>query len=565
MNLEPRRSDDHATPLTKIKVDAVAQGVLNDQGFTLDSIPPASRKVLIRLNANLSTGGTAGDVTELVHPEVAARAIEAAKMIGLDIAGVDVVALDVSRPLEEQSGVIVEVNASPGLRMHLHASSGTPQPVGQAILATMFPEGQNGRIPVIAVTGTNGKTTTTRYTAHLYRSLGRTVGMTCTDGIYLNHRRIDTGDCSGPLSARTVLMNPQVEVAVLETARGGIVRAGLGFDRCDVAVVTNIGEGDHLGISDIETPEKLAQFKRCIVEAVSKEGHAVLKADDPLTAAMADKCPGSTIFFALDPAELVIQGHRARGGRALFVRHNTVILAEGEVETPLVPLDHVPLTHGGRISFQVENTLAAAAAAWAMGMPRDLIRSGLESFQGDMDKSPGRFNVLETHGATVIVDYGHNVSALAALIDTFDQFPHERRVCVYSAAGDRRDCDFIRQGELLGNAFDSVILYEDHYLRGRPEGEIIRLFRQGVDTGSRVRSVMEIRGALKAVETALRAARPDELLLIQADTIDETVDFIKRYLESDTAGREIELNRTIEVAVPTIAGAAMVFATQVAD
>jgi cyanophycin synthetase len=564
VNQDPRRGDDHGTALTKIRVDAVAQGVLKDQGFTVASVPPAGKKVLIRLNANLSTGGTAADVTERVHPEVAARAVEAAKMIGLDIAGVDVVAVDIGVPLEEQSGVIVEVNAAPGLRMHLHPSSGNAQPVGQAIVATMFPEGSNGRIPVISITGTNGKTTTTRFIAHLFRSLGKTVGMTCTDGIYVNHRRIDTGDCSGPASARTVLMNPQVEVAVLETARGGIVRAGLGFDRCDVAVVTNIGEGDHLGISGIETPEKLAQYKRCIVEAVSKDGYAVLKADDPLTAAMAEKCPGHTIFFALDPNDPVIKRHRTTGGRALFVRSNTVILAEGDVEIPLVPLDQVSLTHGGRISFQVENTLASAAAAWALGVPRDLIRAGLESFNGDMDKVPGRFNLFEINGATVVIDYGHNASALAALIDTFEQFPQERRLCVYSAAGDRRDADMIRQGELLGNAFDSVILYEDHYLRGRAEGEIIRLFRQGVDVGRRVREVIEIRGAIKAVEAALRKVQPGELLLIQADVIDETVEFIKRYLESDAAGREIGLNAALEIPVPVAVASTMSFAAATA-
>src|SRR5205085_8186001 len=237
------------------------------------------QRVLIRRNANLSTGGTAIDVTDRVHPDVAARSIEAARVVGLDIAGVDVVVTDIGRPLEEQGGVIVEVNAGPGLRMHLEPSAGQPQPVGEAIVNMMFPDGQSGRIPVIGITGVNGKTTTTRLTAHIFRMLGRHVGMTCTDGIYIDERRIDTGDCSGPVSAQNVLMNPAVEVAVLETARGGILRAGLGFDRCDVGVVTNIGEGDHLGLSDIETLEKLAQVKRTIVVVVLPTGYAVLKAD----------------------------------------------------------------------------------------------------------------------------------------------------------------------------------------------------------------------------------------------------------------------------------------------
>jgi len=562
VNGDPRRTDDHATALTKIKLDPIALAVLADQGYTPDSVPPHGQKVLIRRNANLSTGGTAADVTDRVHPEVAARAIDAAKIVGLDIAGVDVVAVDISRPLDQQGGVIVEVNAGPGLRMHLEPSSGERQPVGDAIINSLFSEGQTGRIPIVAITGTNGKTTTTRLIAHIFRGLGRNVGMTCTDGIYLNNRRIDTGDCSGPLSATNILANPTVDVAVLETARGGILRAGLGFDKCDVAVVTNIAEGDHLGISDIETPEKLAQVKRVIVEAVSEQGSAVLKADDPLVAAMAEKCPGSTIFFAQRSTDPVILKHRSEGGRAIYTHHDMIILAEGEVEIPLVSLHNVPLTHSGRIGFQVENALAAAAAAWAVGVPRDVIRAGLEAFAGDLDKAPGRFNLLEIHGATVIVDYGHNVSALAALIEAIDQFPHEHRSCVYSAAGDRRDVDMIRQGELLGNAFDRVILYEDHYLRGRAEGEIMGLFRQGLSQGARVREVTEVHGALKSVELALRNVRPGELLLVQADVIDETCDFIRRYVACDEAGREIDLVKALDVPLSTGVTA---FAAQVVD
>jgi cyanophycin synthetase len=425
----------------------------------------------------------------------------------------------------------------------------------------LFPEGQNGRIPVIAVTGVNGKTTTTRFISHIFRSLGRHVGMTCTDGIFVDGRRIDTGDCSGPQSAQAILLNPAVEVAVLETARGGILRAGLGFDRCDVAVVTNIGEGDHLGLQDIETLEKLAQVKRCIVDVVAPTGAAVLKADDPLVAAMAPKCKGSVIFFALRGDHPVIVEHRANGGRAIFVRHDTIIVAEGEVEIPLVALSHVPLTHGGRIGFQVENALASAAAAWSLGVPRDLIRLGLESFSPDMDKVPGRFNLLEIGGATVIVDYGHNPSALTALIEAIEQFPHSRRSAVYTAAGDRRDCDMVRQGVLLGDHFDHVILYEDHYIRGRAEGEIMGLMQQGLASGQRVRQIEEVRGALKAVETALRNVQPGELLLVQADVIDETVDFIKQYLACDATGHEIDMIRAL--AVPT--NGAVYAAVQIVD
>ncbi|HTM53377.1 MAG TPA: cyanophycin synthetase [Pirellulales bacterium] len=549
VNRDPRRSDDHATVLTTIKLDTIALTLLEEQGYTPDSAPAAGERVLIRRNANLSTGGTAADVTDVVHPEVAARAVDAAKMVGLDIAGVDIVATDISRPLDEQKGVIVEVNAGPGLRMHLQPSSGIPRPVGDAIVDSLFPNGQNGRIPIVAVTGVNGKTTTTRFIAHILRSQGRKVGMTCTDGIFVDERRIDTGDCSGPASATAILANPTVEAAVLETARGGILRAGLGFDECDVAVVTNIGEGDHLGLSDIGTLEKLAVVKRTIVDAVSRKGAAVLKANDPLVASMARQCRADVIFFAIRADDAVIAKHRRAGGRAVFVRHGMIVVAEGEVEIPLVPLEHVPLTHGGRILFQIENTLAAAAAAWALGIPRDAIRAGLETFAADLEKVPGRFNLLEIRGATVVVDYGHNVSALAALTEALEQFPHERRTIVYSAAGDRRDCDLVRQGELLGGAFDRVILYEDHYLRGRAEGEIMAFFRQGLATAERVTSVQEFKGNIRAIDSALRHTQPGDLLVIQADMIDETMDFLHKYLATKGAGHEIDLTEALEAPV----------------
>jgi cyanophycin synthetase len=568
VNRDPRRSDDHATSLSKIKLEAIALATLGEQGFTPDSVPAAGQAVLIRRNANLSTGGTATDVTDRVHPDVAQRAVEAARVVGLDVAGVDVIALDIGRPLEQQAAVIVEVNASPGLRMHIEPSAGSPRPVGDAIINHLFGPDENGRVPIVSVTGVNGKTTTTRVITHILKSLGKRVGMTCTDGIFIDGRRIDSGDCSGPVSAQAVLFNPQVEAAVLETARGGILRAGLGFDFCDVAVVTNIGEGDHLGLHDVEDLETLAKVKRCPVDVVLPHGYAVLKADDPYTAGMASYCKGGVIFFAQRADDPVIEAHRAKGGRAVFTRHGIIVQAEGTLELPLAHLNNVPLTHGGRIGFQVENALAAAAAAWGLGLPREAIRAGLESFVADLEKSPGRFNLLEIGGATVIVDYGHNPSALLALIEALDQFPHERRVCVYSAAGDRRDIDMIRQGEILGDGFDKVILYEDHYLRGRAPGEIMGLFRQGLDEGSRVSDIVEIQGGLKAVEAALLGAQPRDLLLIQADVIEETVEFVKRYISASDSDREIDLSKAINVpnvgpSVPV--SATSVFAAQIVD
>lgn len=545
VNQDPRRSDGHSTVLSKIKIDAVALGVLMEQGLTPDTIAPLGKKVLIRRNANLSTGGTAADVTDIVHPDVARQCVEAARVIGLDIAGVDVVAQDITQPLQGQRGVIVEINAGPGLRMHIEPSSGQGRPVGEAIIDMMFPEGNNGRVPIVSVTGVNGKTTTTRLVAHIVGCTGKKVGMTCTDGIYIHGRRIDSGDCSGPQSARSVLMNPAVEAAVLETARGGILREGLGFDFCDVGIVTNIGEGDHLGLSDIETLEQLAKVKRCVIEAVSKNGYGVLKANDPYTAEMAERCKGSVIFFAIDGNDPVLAEHRGKGGRAAFVRDNSVILAEGNTDFPLLSLERIPLTHNGRITFQVENVLAAAAACWGLGMPCEQIRLGLESFSAHMDKVPGRFNLVEMHGATVIVDYGHNASSLMAIAETLEQFPHEHRTVIYSAAGDRRDEDMVRQGEILANHFDRIILYEDQYLRGRQPGEIMSLFKKGMDAGRKVKEIHEVSGWPNAVDRALKLIRKGDLLLMQADTIDEAVQYLQRAFEHESLGREIDLDSAI--------------------
>jgi cyanophycin synthetase len=527
VNKDPRRSDGHATCLSFIKLDAVSLGVLAEQGCTPESVPPAGAKMLIRRNANLSTGGTATDVTDRVHPDVAACAVEAARAVGLDIAGVDVVASDVSRPLTEQDGAIVEVNAGPGLRMHLEPSAGKPRPVGEAIVDMLFPAGAVGRIPVVAVSGTNGKTTTTRLIAHVLRQTGRYVGMTCTDGIYLDGRRTETRDCSGPQSARSVLMNPRIEAAVLETARGGILREGLGFDRCTVAVVTNIGKGDHLGLRGVETLEELARVKRVVVEAVAPQGSAVLNATDPLVAAMAAHCPGAVIFLALDAADPVVAAHRAGGGRAVFVRDDGIVKAEGQRETPVLPLSEVPLTHDGLVAFQVENVLAATATLWALAVPLEAMRVGLTSFGGGAGEVPGRFNVFAVGDATVIVDYAHNPSAVAALVAALERFGPRRRTLVFTGC-DRRDVDLREMGAMAGDGFDRVLLYRDWGHRGRSDGELNQVLRQGLASGQRVTEVVELETEKEAVETALRELPPGELLVLGIDSIEETLSAVQQ-------------------------------------
>jgi cyanophycin synthetase len=533
-NRDPRRSDGHSTVLSCIKLDPLALEVLADQCFTSESTPPAEVRVLIRRNGNLSTGGTATDVTDRVHPNVAARAVEAARAVGLDIAGVDVVTADIAQPLEEVGGGVVEVNAGPGLRMHLEPSAGKPRPVGEAIVNMLFPAGQTGRIPIAAVTGVNGKTTTTRLLTHLLRQAGQVVGMTCTDGAFIDDRRIETGDCSGPRSARSVLLNPRIEAAVFETARGGILREGLGFEQCDVAVVTNVGGGDHLGLRGVRTIEELAQVKRTVVEAVAPGGAAVLNAADPLVVAMAGHCPGSVIFFARDAGWPGLAAYRSSGGRTAFVRAGAIVLDDGGREEQLLPLQRVPLTHGGGVGFQVENVLAASAAAWALGLRLDVIRMGLETFAGDAVQSPGRFNVFRLGAATVIVDYAHNRSALTALVASLDAFPHRCRTAVFTGF-DRQDADVIEIGEVLGRGFDRVILVTDRDNRERADGELNGLLRQGLARGKRVGEVREAASERLAILETLQALRPGDLLVLGIELIEESLAFTEEQLRTREA------------------------------
>ena len=522
VNLDPRRGNGHSTPLTKIRFDDIALASLATQGYEADSVPPRGRRVILRNNANLSTGGAATDVTDDVHPEVAARAVAAAHMVGLDVCGVDLVCDSVLRPIEEQHGGVVEVNAAPGLRMHLSPSFGKGRAVGEAIVASMFADGDDGRIPVVAVTGTNGKTTTVRLIAHLLTAGGLRTGMTNTDGVYIEGRRIDSGDCSGPRSARNVLMHPDVDAAVFETARGGLLREGLAFDRCQVAVVTNIGSGDHLGLNYITTLEDLAVLKRVIVQNVAGNGMAVLNAIDPVVAGMADNCRGAVTFFAADVQHPVMSMHRAKGQRVVFVDNGDIVAAQGKTAHRLA-LSQVPITRNGAIGFQVDNVMASVAAAWAVGMTWESIRAGLASFAGESDNAPGRFNVFDYRGATVIADYGHNPDAILALVGAVESMPAKRRSVVISGAGDRRDQDIRQQTEILGAAFDDVLLYQDQCQRGRADGEVVALLRQGLAGARRTSYVDEINGEFVAIDTALARLTPGDLCLILIDQVDEAL------------------------------------------
>ncbi len=523
INRDPRRGEGHVASLTKIHLDEISLSHLATQGLTAESIPARGAHVVLRNNANLSTGGAATDVTDDVHPELAERVIAAAQVVGLDICGVDVVCESVMRSLEEQGGGIIEVNAAPGLRMHLQPSLGKPRAVGEAIINNMFAEGDDARIPVISVTGTNGKTTTTRVIANILKKDNKRVGVACTDGVYIDGLCIDTGDCSGPRSARNILFHPDVDAAVLETARGGLLREGLGFDHCHVAVVTNIGMGDHLGLAYVNTVEELAAVKRIVVQNVTPgTGFAVLNAADPLVARMADHCPGSVIFFACDSHHPVLAKHRAQRKRVIYVE-NRCIVALGEAGEYRIPLNEIPLTQNGSINFQVENTMAAIGAGWALGLDWAVIRAGLTSFVNDMQTAPGRFNLFNYRNATLIADYGHNPDAIQALVSAIDNIPSKKRSVVISAAGDRRDEDIRQQTRILGDAFDEVVLYQDQCQRGRADGEVLTLLREGLGNAKRTQKISEIVGEAIAIDAALSNIEDGELCVILVDQVEQSL------------------------------------------
>jgi len=395
----------------------------------------------------------------------------------------------------------------------------------------LYPEGQDGRIPTVAVTGTNGKTTTVRLIAALLAQSGLKVGMTNTDGVTVDGMEIDRGDCSGPQSARSVLIHPDAEAAVFEVARGGLLREGLGLDRVQVGVVTNIGEGDHLGLNYIETVDDIAWVKGVVVENIAVNGMAVLNADDPHCVALAGRCPGSVTFFAHDEHHPVLVQHRARHHRVVFRRDDALIAAHREREWA-IPLRQIPLTHGGTLAFQVANVMAAVAAAWALDLDWSILQRGLAQFESTAATVPGRFNVFAWRGATLIADYGHNPDAMHALVQAVSVMPAQRRVVVISGAGDRRDQDLRRQTEILGAAFDDVILYEDAAQRGRADGEVVALLREGLAQAPRTRFIDAVRGELPAIDRALARLDRGDLCLILVDQVETALAHLQSHLNT---------------------------------
>jgi cyanophycin synthetase len=476
-NRNPARGDGHTNILTRIPLDDIALQVLARQGYEPDSVPPEGESVDLRGNANLSTGGTAEDVTDLLPEETRDICIRAARTIGLDVAGIDIVCQDISHSLHEQRGGIIEVNAAPGIRMHQYPSRGTPRDAGAAIVEALFGE-DDGRIPVVAVTGTNGKTTTTLLVAHAARMAGLRTGVTTTEGVFVDGQRIAKGDCTGYRSARSVLTSPDVDFAVLETARGGILKRGLAYDRCDVSVVLNVS-ADHLGLDGVDTVEELAKVKAVVAQRASRA--VVLNAEDDLCVAMAatlaDKV--EVLYFALDADNPVLLRHLDNGGRAVYFEDNAIVLANGARHEALADVRQMPVTLNGAARYNIANSLAAAAALAASGFSNAEIAAGLLGFVSDWKHNPLRSNLFDVDGVTVIVDYAHNSAAYAALAETARAITPGRLVGVVAAPGDRRDSDLVDIGATCAAGFDELVVYESEN-RGRAAGSVAAKLVEGM-------------------------------------------------------------------------------------
>ena len=534
-NADPRRGIGHERVLTRIKVDAESIAYAREQGYELTDVPPRGVRVFLKRTGNMSTGGISIDRTEEIHPDNAEIAELAARVVGLDIAGIDFICPDISVPVRETGGGIVEVNAAPGFRMHTNPTEGEPQYVAKPVIDMLFPPGSPSRIPIVAVTGTNGKTTTARMITHILKGMGRKVGMTSTDGIFVDGRLVRKGDMSGPRSASTVLQNPTVDFAVLEVARGGILREGLGYQRNDVAVVLNVA-GDHLGLGGITSMRQLAGVKQVVVEAVPRTGVAVLNADDPLVAAMARQCSGSVIYFSMNPENEHVRRQASRGRRAVTLEPGSngdmIVLRQGRKSMPLVWTHLLPSTFEGRARMNVENALAAAAAAWAAGAHLHDIRQGLRTFTTSYFMAPGRLNMFELDGCRVIVDYAHNPPAVQALGEFVNSLAEPsaggrralvtgQRIGVIATAGDRRDADIVELGRIAAGYFDTLVVREDANTRGRQPGETAALIERGareaMAAGARCRVLDTILDELDATRHALDMATDGDLVVVCVD------------------------------------------------
>jgi len=528
VNQDPRRGYGHEKVLTSIKVDDFTMDILNKKEYTLDTVLADKEELWLKPTANLSTGGTATDVTDFVHPTNVFMAERIARIIGLDICGIDIMAPDLSVPITENSGAILEVNAAPGFRMHLDPTEGLPRNVAEPVIDMLYPPGTSARIPIIAISGTNGKTTTTRLIAHIVKQMGHKVGYTTTDGVYIQNQLMVKGDCTGPVSAEFVLKDPTVDFAVLECARGGLLRAGLGFHNCDVAVVTNVA-ADHLGLQGIDTIEKLARVKGVVPQTVFPEGYAILNADDDLVYAMREGLDCKVALFSLHEDNPRIKDHCAKGGLAAVYEHGYVTILKGGWKIRVEKVTNIPITFSGKAEFNISNVLGATLAAYVRDFKTEDIRLALQTFVPSPAMTPGRMNMFNFKNFTVMLDYAHNTHGIQAIGKYVQSVDAPLKVGIVAGVGDRRDEDIISLGEESAKIFDEIIIRQDKNLRGRTEEEMIELMTRGIKNIDPLKKITLFRKESEAIDHAIATAQKDSFIVVISDVVPDALDQVKRY------------------------------------
>lgn len=530
-NKNPLRGASHEKVLTRIKIDDHTTETLKNQGLTLETVLPAGKTVPVKQTANLSTGGTSEDVTDFVHPEIVAMAERAARCIGLDVCGIDLIARDISQPIK-QNAVIIEVNAAPGFRMHTHPYKGKPRPVCGQVVDMLFPDKSTGRIPLTAITGTNGKTTTTRILAYIGKVAGYNVGFTTTEGVYINNQLIEEGDCTGPLSALKVLQDKTVDFAVLECARGGILRSGLAYDVCDVGIVTNVAE-DHIGLKDIETVEDMAKVKAIVAESVKPEGYAILNADNDYTYQMMGRLRCHVILFSTNQYSDRILQHCANGGLAGVIENGNIILVKNKKKLLIEELANIPAALGGKALFMTENILAAVLAAYCHNIPVLHISQALRSFSLSPENTPGRMNIFRFSNFTLIIDYAHNQHGIQALGSFIRQSGSGSKVGIIAVAGDRRNIDIVNVGASSAEIFDKIIIRIDEDKRGRKGEEIVSLLLEGIKSVKKSVPVEIIPDELEAIDHAIKYASENSIIVHLSEKVKPCLDFVARLQEEE--------------------------------
>lgn len=531
-NKDPRRGYGHENVLTEISIDRETMDQLAKYGYTLETVLKKAEHCYLKGTANLSTGGTSTDVTDLVHPHNIFICERISRVIGLDICGIDIMASNLSEPLEVSGGVVLEVNAAPGFRMHLAPAKGLPRNVAAPVIDMLYPTGKSCRIPIIAVTGTNGKTTTTRLIAHIVKNNGYRVGFTTSDGIYVQNSMLTKGDTTGPVSAEFILKDPTVEFAVLETARGGILRAGLGFGKCDVAVVTNIQE-DHMGLSDINTLAEMANVKGVVARAVKREGYVVLNADNPHCVSISKTVDCKIAYFSLDENNPVIKEHCRTGGIAAIYENGFVTIKKGEWKFRVEKASLIPLTFGGTVTFMIYNVLAATLASYVYGFTIEDIKTNLGTFIPSAAQTPGRMNIFTFKEYKVMIDFAHNPDGFKGIKEFLSTVESPYKIGIITGTGDRRDDDIREMGRISSEMFDHIIIRQDKFLRGRQAEEIVKLLVEGIQKGNPKQSYEYIPKEVEALKHAFSLAKPGAFITALSDVIDNAIDVVQSYLDKE--------------------------------